>query len=202
MLKAEGVGFRFGSHSWLMRQVNITVNPGEIVGMFGESGAGKTSLAKMLSGYLSPEEGAVKIDGGKMSISGINPVQLIWQHPEKAVNPKWRLEKTLEEAGQLGDEILRSLEIDKSWLRRMPSELSGGELQRICIARALGPSTRYIIADEISSMLDAVTQANLWNVIIHEVQQRNLGILAISHDKNLLRKISTRVIDFDTLLLK
>ncbi|MGJ9383571.1 ATP-binding cassette domain-containing protein [Salipaludibacillus sp. CF4.18] len=202
MLKAEGVGFRFGSHPWLMRQVNITVNPGEIVGMFGVSGAGKTSLAKIMAGYLRAEEGDVIVDGSKAPISGINPVQLIWQHPEKVVNPKWILEQTLNEAGQLEDDILRSLEIKKTWLRRMPSELSSGELQRICIARALGPSTRYIIADEISSMLDTVTQANLWNVIMDQVQHRKIGVLAISHDINLLEKISARVIDFDALLLK
>ena len=89
---------------------------------------------------------------------------MIYQHPEKAVNPRWKLKKTVTEAWEPDDALLRELRINKDlWYSRWPNELSGGELQRFCVARVLGPKTEFIIADEMSTMLDAITQAQIWN---------------------------------------
>ncbi len=77
-----------------------------------------------------------------------------------------------------------------------PPELSGGELQRFAVARALDPGTRYLIADEITTMLDANTQAQLWQVIIRHTKERSLGVLVISHDVSLLKRVCGRVIQF------
>ena len=76
---------------------------------------------------------------------------------------------------------------------RYPSELSGGELQRFCIARALHPQTRFLLCDEISAMLDLVTQAQIWRLLLEEAARRQLGLLVVSHDSALLRQVCTRV---------
>ncbi|UOQ95635.1 ATP-binding cassette domain-containing protein [Halobacillus shinanisalinarum] len=198
-LEANDVGFRYGKGPWIFRNVDINVRPGEVVGLFGPSGLGKTTLARIIAGYEKPTDGSIKIDNKPIPLRGYHPVQLVWQNPEKAVNPRWRLEKTLREGWWPDDHILADLKIDKSWLKRWPNELSGGELQRFCLARALGPDTRYLIADEMTTMLDAVTQAQIWDVILKTSEERQIGVLAISHDLPLLKRISNRMIDFSEL---
>lgn len=198
MLEVKNVSFQYDRSIWLFRHLNFSIEPGEIVGMYGKSGSGKTTLAKIMTGYLHPNEGNILIDGQKY-FKGIHPVQLIWQHPEKAINPKWRLGHVLEEVKELDEEIFEILGIKKEWLNRHPHELSGGELQRFCIARVFGPNTRYIVADEITSMFDAITQAQIWHAIMEIVKQRNIGILAISHNLYLLEKISDRIVNLNSI---
>ena len=112
-------------------------------------------------------------------------MQLIFQHPEKAINPRWRLRQVLEEGGILRDDILDAFGIERPWLDRFPRELSGGELQRFCVARALMSGADYLICDEISTMLDVITQAQIWNVILDEAQRRNMGLIAVTHNRHL-----------------
>ena len=111
-------------------------------------------------------------------------MQLIFQHPEKAVNPKWRMEDILNEGHTVSQDILDSFGIKKSWLNRWPNELSGGELQRFALARALSPKTRFLIADEIT-----ITQAQIWNVLLSIVEELNIGVLVVSHDRNLINRL-------------
>ena len=117
-----------------------------------------------------------------------------FQSPELAVNPRWKIRDILTEVH--GDQACRwsHLGVCDSWLDRLPHELSGGELQRICIARAVGPAVRFLIADEISGMLDTVTQAEIWQALLDYASQANIGILAISHDVSLLEKICVRIL--------
>ena len=82
-------------------------------------------------------------------------------------------------------------------MNRYPAELSGGELQRFCIARALGKGTRFILADEITTMLDLITQSQLWSFLIKEVQEREIGLLAVSHHLPLLQSVCTRLQELD-----
>ena len=89
--------------------------------------------------------------------------------------------------------LLEALHIQPQWLRRYPQELSGGELQRFCIARALGPRTRYLLCDEITAMLDPITQAQIWGFLLREAERRNLGLLIVSHSAPLLERVCTRV---------
>ncbi|MEJ9281179.1 ATP-binding cassette domain-containing protein [Ureibacillus thermosphaericus] len=199
MLKCKNISFQYNRSTWLFRNVNFALERGEIVGMFGKSGSGKTTLAKIMANYLSPAEGEVIIDGEKSVFPKVYPVQLIWQHPEQAINPKWKLSETIEEVEELDKEIIDILGIKREWFNRRPHELSGGELQRFCIARAFHPDTRYIIADEITSMFDAITQAQIWHALIRLVKERNIGVLAISHHISLLERISDRIIDFNQL---
>ena len=121
---------------------------------------------------------------------------MIWQHPERAVNPRLRMRDTLADGQQIEERIIRELGIEEDWMNRYPRELSGGELQRFCIARALGRDTRFLIADEISTMLDMITQSQIWNFLLKEVREREIGLIMVSHSEPLLQKVATRRIVF------
>ena len=199
-LEVKELSFHYPNKRWLFKKLNLSVSPGEIVGLFGYSGSGKSTMAQIMSGYKMPIEGQVLIDGQPLS-TAIHPVQLVWQHPEKAINPRWRLKKVLQEAKHLDSELMTLLGIKSKWLNRWPSELSGGELQRFCLARALAAENiKYLIADEMTTMLDAVTQAQIWHVVMRIAKERNIGVLAISHNHKLLQRISDRVINFTDLI--
>ncbi len=199
-LEARKVSYRYGRGDWVLRGASLSVSPGEVVGLRGESGSGKTTFARIIAGYLRPQEGAVLLDGKPLPRRCYNPVQLMHQHPEKAVNPRWRMRDTLEEAWEVDEVTLEELGVETSWLGRWPNELSGGELQRICLARALGPETRFLIADEITTMLDAVTQAQIWKAILARVKERGLGVLAVSHDASLLERVADRVVGVEEMM--
>lgn len=195
-LEAKNIYFRYNhKHPWILEDFNIKVDQGECLTIFGPSGCGKTTLAMLLAGYLEPMKGNILLDKKPFPKKGICPVQLIFQHPEKAINPRWRLRKVLEEVGEIRKDLLNDLGIEEAWLERFPRELSGGELQRFCVARSLMSSADYLICDEISTMLDVITQAQIWNTILVEARKQSLGIIAITHNKYLAERISTRVLD-------
>lgn len=197
MLEARQLSYRYHRHSpRLFSGVDLTIAPGEIVGLPGPSGRGKTTMAKILAGYLTPTDGGVTVDGAPLASSGFCPVQLLFQHPELAVNPRWRIDRILSEAEAPSFSLLEELGIEDSWLNRYPHELSGGELQRICLARALSRKTRYLLCDEITSMLDALTQAQVWRSVLQTVKRRKLGLLVISHDTSLINRLCDRSVSF------
>lgn len=199
-LEAINVSFRYDEkQSWILKNVNLTVKRGERVGLVGPSGYGKSTLSKILSGYEKPTEGQVLLDGAPLPKKGLCPVQLIYQHPEKAINPRWRLKKTLEESGMKDDDIIERIGIEKEWLGRFPRELSGGELQRFCVARSLFEGTSFLLADEMSTMLDVITQAQIWALVLSEVRRRNLGLLVVTHNKALAAQVCDRIIDLKEL---
>ena len=190
------LGFRYGNGPWIFRNVDIDLHAGETVGLFGPSGCGKTTVARILAGYDTPAEGSVTLDGAPLPAKGVHPVQLVFQHPEKAVNPRHRMRRILSESWMPDRGMLDLFGISGDWLDRWPNELSGGELQRFCILRALAPSTRFIIADEITAMLDAVTQAQIWHALMNVASERKLGLLVISHDRALLERLCGRIIEW------
>ncbi|SDN73443.1 peptide/nickel transport system ATP-binding protein [Psychrobacillus sp. OK028] len=196
-LEAKDVGFRYGDGPWLFQRVNVMLEPGEIVGITGPSGRGKTTFCRILAGFESPVEGTVHVNGAPLPKSGYHPVQMVLQHPEKATNPRWKMHKVLNEGYQPDKELLDLLGIEQEWLTRWPHELSGGELQRFCVARALGPNTRFLIADEMTTMLDANTQAQIWHAIMSIAKQREMGILVVTHESKLMQRLCHRVIDFN-----
>ena len=139
MLEAKDLTFYYRNrkHAPVIDHFDLTVAPGERVGLTGPSGRGKTTLCRLLAGYEKPKSGSVLLDGKAVSgYKGVCPVQMIWQHPEAAVDPLLRLGDTLKEAGEPDKRILEELRIRPEWMERFPSELSGGELQRFCLARA------------------------------------------------------------------
>ena len=195
-LEARGVSFRYDRREpWVLRDVSLTVERGERVALFAPSGYGKTTLAMVLAGYLQPTEGKVLLDGAPLPRKGICPVQLICQHPEKAINPRWRLRQVLEESGRMREDVLDAFGIELAWLDRFPRELSGGELQRFCVARALMSGAEFLICDEISTMLDVITQAQIWEVVLAEAARRNMGLIAVTHNRHLAERIRTRAVD-------
>ena len=197
-LKAEHIDFRYTARSpWILRDVSLEMAPGERVALVGPSGCGKSTLGRILAGWTKPAAGTVTLDGQPLPRKGFCPVQLISQHPELAVNPRWKMGKTLREAGDPAPELLERLGIEEAWLDRWSAELSGGELQRFCIARVLRPETKFLICDEISTMLDAVTQAQIWQVLGEISRETGLGLLVITHNPALAARVCQRVIQLE-----
>lgn len=199
-LEAKNVSFRYEPRlPWVLQTVSLKLERGARTALFAPSGYGKTTLAMLLAGYLQPTAGEVLLDGAPLPKTGVCPVQLICQHPEKAINPRWRLARVLEESGALSDSVLDAFGIERAWLTRYPRELSGGELQRFCVARALMSGAQYLICDEISTMLDVITQAQIWNTVLAEAEKRNMAILAVTHNRNLAERIADEIVDLAKL---
>ena len=136
MLEARGITYAYpGAARALYQGFDLAVAPDERVALCAPSGFGKTTLCRLLAGYERPQAGEVLVDGEPLPRRGACPVQMIWQHPEAAVDPRMRMGATLAEAGEVPGRLLDDLGIQKRWLSRYPHELSGGELQRFCIAR-------------------------------------------------------------------
>lgn len=196
-LKAKNINFKYNDERYILKDIDFYVNSGEVVGLVAPSGFGKTTLAKILAGYITPESGEVVLEGCKREKNGYNPVQLIFQHPEKSVNPKWKMRKIINESFTPSKELIEAMGIKEGWMNRWPSELSGGELQRFCVIRALSPKTKFLIADEMTTMLDAITQAQIWNVVLDYAKKNDIGVVVISHEKALVHKICDRVVNLE-----
>jgi peptide/nickel transport system ATP-binding protein len=195
-LEAVNLSFRYAkSDKPVLENVNIKVNAGERVALTGPSGCGKSTLSKLLAGYLKPSRGAVLWDGKPLPRRGFCPVQLIHQHAELSVNPRHRMERILNECHRPDEAVIRAMGIEPAWLTRWPSELSGGELQRFCIARVLAPQTKILICDEISTMLDVITQAQIWELVLDTAKKNKLGLLVVTHNMPLAEKVCERVVE-------
>lgn len=208
ILEAQHLSYRFSAQSpWIIKDFNFTLKSGEIVGLMGTSGQGKTTIGKLLSGYLDPTQGQVTLSSLPLPKKCFSPVQMITQSPELAMNPKWKIKKIISEGG-LGNQSHHDLsewQIDSSWLERYPHQLSGGELQRVALARVaqdnatFNNALRFLICDEITAMLDAPTQAKLWQTILQKAETHQWGILIISHDEALLKKLTHKIVVLSNL---
>ena len=198
-LKADNISFSYNKKRQILKDISLSLNSNQIIGLIGDSGSGKSTLCKIMAGYITNYTGEVTLDGQKIPEKDFDPVQLIFQHPEKTMNPKWKMEKVLRESWIPTQELKDTFGLKESWLTRWPSELSGGELQRFSILRALNPKTKFISADEISTMLDAVTQVQIWEALISHCKANNSGILAVSHDKELLEVVCDDILYFNEI---
>ena len=204
MLKAIDIDKTYKEKK-ILDKCRIEIKEGEIVSLQGKSGSGKTTLARILSLYEKADSGYVELDGEKLvnlkKLKG--RIQLISQHPYSAFNPEKTIESSLVE-GPLAlkmadrknaldymDSFLMKTHVDKSLLSRYPREVSGGELQRIAIARALSVAPRVLICDEITSNLDPITTRELVENI-KELDVKNLAILFITHQIDIARYIADR----------
>ena len=201
-LEAKNLTFRYphGGSAPVLDGVSLTLRSGERLGLSAPSGRGKTTLCKLLAGWEKPASGQALLEGVPVSqYRGFCPVQLLWQHPEEGVDPLRTLRSTLYEAGPVDRRVIEGLGIQDSWLERYPAELSGGELQRVSVARALGPELRFLLCDEASAMLDLITQVRLWRFLLDQGEERGLGMLIVSHDAALLERVCTRILTWEDI---
>ena len=200
ILEAKKLSFRYEeSGRKILDQFSLQVDSSERVGILAPSGFGKTTLCKILSGYEEPEEGTVLLDGKSLySYKDYCPVQMIWQHPEQAFDPRLRIGRSIQEVAGLDEDRLEGLlgafGVRPDWLSRRPHELSGGELMRVAMVRALVSCPRYLVADESTAMLDAVTQADLWHVLMGLQEREGWGMALVSHSPDLLSRVATRTV--------
>ena len=115
------------------------------------------------------------------------------------MDPRWKLAKTLSEAWDIPAELFTAIGAEEHWLGRFPHELSGGQLQRLSILRALSPETRVLIADEITASLDPITQAQIWEVISRQAALHDMTLIVITHNEHLAKRICTRIVRVEEL---
>lgn len=196
MLKVENLSFSYDGKVQILKDISFDLNHGEVLGLMAPSGYGKSTLGKLMAGYIKAQRGSVTVDGKDINdLRGFLPVQMVHQAPEKNVNIRWKVEKILNEGWQVDEDVKEKFGIEDSFLKKFPTELSGGELQRVCLARVLGRETKYLIADEVTTMLDSITQAQICHLLIHFAKKHKFGILFISHNKDLVEVVSDRIID-------
>lgn len=194
-----------------VNDVSLTLNKGEILGLVGESGSGKTTLARLILNLTRATQGSVTIDGIDMSRASAAEVKLlrqriavVFQDPASNLNPRETVMSSImrpmilhgipkREARERAREALRSVKMDEHYLNSYPHQLSGGQLQRIAIARALAIDPEIMILDEPTSALDVSVQAQILNLLLDLQEQRQLTYLVITHDLNVIRYISDRV---------
>ncbi|GLX64827.1 nickel ABC transporter ATP-binding protein [Proteus vulgaris] len=177
----------------LWQDLSFSLNAGERLGISAPSGTGKTTLGRVLAQWQAPTQGSILVNGKPLSEKGYCPIQLVPQHPDKCFNPFRTTGDSLRDAWTPDESWFEKLRIKQEWLTRRPNELSGGELARIALLRALDPRTQILIADEVTAQLDAQIQAEIWKVLIDESQKRPLSLIIFSHNKALLEKVSTKV---------
>jgi peptide/nickel transport system ATP-binding protein len=188
--------------------VSFTVLPKEIVGLVGESGCGKSTLGRIVAGVLPPSNGTVLYRGKTMAgdLAARLAVQMIFQDPYASLNPRFKVQKIVGEAPRvhgivpereidaLIDNVLREVGLDPSYKRRYPHQFSGGQRQRLGIARALAVRPEFIVCDEPVAALDVSIQAQVLNLFIRLREQFGLAYLFISHDLGVVRHIADRIL--------
>ena len=188
LLEVKNISYRYNKSSkWILKDVSFKIDSKERVALVGPSGYGKSTLSKIISGYIKPDEGEILWDGKPIPKKGYCPIQMIYQHPEQSVNPRWKMGKTLNEGWNVDNDLLKEMGIEKSWLNRWPNELSGGELQRFCIARVLGPETKFLV--------DVITQAQIWNLLLKISEKNDLGMLVVTHNIELAKRVCNKIIE-------
>lgn len=214
ILNVKNVAVEYDRHGRKVRAVagvDLTLNTGEILGLVGESGCGKSTLGKAIVGILAPVTGEVVFDGKvvKKLTRGKRPehfrnLQMVFQDPYGSLNPRRKIGVQIADglivAGMpkklaliKAQDLLEKVGLPRNAIDRYAHQFSGGQRQRISIARALAAAPTAIIADEPISALDTSSQAQVANLLVNLVDEFDMGMVFISHDLSIVRRISDRV---------
>ena len=196
-----------------VEDVSFHIKRGETLGLVGESGCGKSTVGRCLLRLLTPDEGSIGFDGleiHNMDESRFRPIrcriQMVFQNPIGSLNPVYTVESTLRDAlrqrrdiesQQRGERVLMLLDqvgLDKRLMLRRPSEMSGGQLQRVSIARALAPDPDFIFLDEPTSALDLSVRGQIINLLADLQETNGLTYLYVSHDLRVIKFLAHRVL--------
>ena len=200
----------------VLQDVSFDIPDGRICGVFGKSGIGKSTLAKVLCGVCPPDAGAVTLDGQTL-VSADHPydrrlgirIQMVYQQPYATLDPAQKIGAGFTELiryhrfrpkGEelsLAKEMLDKVGLAPQILAHLPHQISGGEAQRVAIARCLLFRPKLLILDEATSMLDVSTQANVLGMIRRQMRENGGGILLISHDEALVKSLCDQIYVFD-----
>ena len=194
----EGGPFRKGTYQEVLHDVTFDVHDGEILGLVGESGTGKSTLSRAILGIIQPDQGSIT--------HYTKRPQMIFQDPYSSLNPAYTVEWILEEPLRIYGkydaperkrrvrEMLRRVELPEEVLEAKPAELSGGQRQRVSIATALIQRPKFLIADEPVSALDVTIQAQILKLLRQLRDELDLSYLFISHDLNVVYQLCDRVL--------
>lgn len=213
MIEMKGITKRWktGSKEKILKAVDLGIKEGRTVGLMGSSGCGKSTLARILLCLETPDYGEIlygesRLDkrNRKQMKEYRRDVQYISQHPESFFDPNWKLGKSVREAAFIhglkdsGLEarvgaLLAAVHLNEAILDRYPYQVSGGEIQRAALCRALLLDPGLLVLDEATSMLDISVQAQILNILKELQQKRNLSFLFISHDEEVVRWFSHEI---------
>jgi peptide/nickel transport system ATP-binding protein len=196
-----------------LHDVSIKLPRGRTVAVVGESGSGKSTTARVMTGLLPPLSGSVIFNGEPLpaalkdrSKDQLQRIQMIYQMADTAMNPRQTVEEIIgrplefylglkgKEREERIIELLDMIELDESFMDRLPSELSGGQKQRICIARALAARPDIIICDEVTSALDQIVQEGILQLLLRLQKKYNISYLFITHDIATVKAISDEIV--------
>ena len=211
MIEVEGLDITFPGGLQAVAGVDLRLAAGETVGLVGESGSGKTTLAKALVGLIRPTSGTVRLEGRDLTaltradrLSLRRRVQIIFQDPLSSLSPRMRIGKLLAEPLAIHGldrqhhwphvlELVERLGLSETQLEKYPHQISGGQARRVAIARALAIRPTFLIADEPTAGLDVSVQGDLLNLLADLQRRFSLGILIVSHNLNVVGRITNRV---------
>lgn len=195
----RNISKRYGKNlPYVVSDISFTIGQGQTLGIYGDSGSGKSTIGQMLAGILKPTAGEIFYQGSCLSApykkDSRRRIQLLFQHPEVSFNPKIPLLYSMREpyrffnipySESLLCEYLLPYGIYREHLGRRPAQLSGGELQRLALARVMLLEPRLIVLDEPTSMLDVISQAQVIHILKKLQREKGISYLFISHDRAL-----------------
>jgi len=205
VLSVRDVRVEFMSPGGVVRAldgVSLDVETGEIVAVVGESGCGKTTLARAVLGLQPMSAGEITLNGRKVegtTRTMARDVGMVWQDPYASLDPRWRVKDAITEAADLAGvpadavELFDRVGLDQRWLDRYPHQLSGGQRQRVAIGRALAAEPPLVICDEPTAALDLSIRAQILNLLKTIQRDRGCSFLYISHDLTTVRFLADRV---------